>query len=44
MTAAIEELENKKGQIEKNHKNQLELSKKLEIIIKICDLNKMYGS
>jgi len=31
-------------QIEKNHSNQMELKKKLEVIIKICDLNKMYGS
>jgi hypothetical protein len=28
----------------KNFKNQQDLQKKLLVIIKICDLNKMYGS
>ena len=30
--------------MDKQYKNQVELRKKLEVIIKICDLNKMYGS
>lgn len=30
--------------MEKNFNQQSLLQKKLEVIIKICDLNKMYGS
>lgn len=40
----IQQLEEKKRNLQKSHKNQIELRKKLEVIIKICDLNKMYGS
>ena len=44
LETAIEELENKRKQLEKGLKSQMDLKKKLEVIIKICDLNKMYGS
>ena len=44
ISASIEELSLKKSQIQKNHSNQLQLSKKLDMIIKICQLNRMYGS
>ena len=40
----LTENEVKKAQIEKSLKNQMELRKKLEVIIKVCDMNKMYGS
>ena len=44
LTASIEDFEGRKHQLDRNYKNQVELRKKLEMIIKICDLNKMYGS
>ena len=44
ITANINSLEEKHANLHRNLNNQQELSKKLEIILKICDLNKMYGS
>ena len=44
LETAIKELENKRQHLEKGLKSQMDLKKKLEVIIKICDLNKMYGS
>lgn len=38
------EKELKKAQVEKGLRNQAELRKKLDVIIKVCDLNKMHGS
>jgi hypothetical protein len=40
----IRNIEDKKEVLEKNFNQQSLLQKKLEVIIKICDLNKMYGS
>lgn len=40
----IKELEAKKNNLVRNFSAQQELEKKLEVIIKVCDLNKMYGS
>lgn len=40
----IRNIEEKKEILEKNFNQQSLLQKKLEVIIKICDLNKMYGS
>lgn len=40
----IRNIEEKKEILEKNFNQQSLLQKKLGVIIKICDLNKMYGS
>lgn len=40
----MKDYETKKEQLTHRMKNQEELKKKLLVIIKVCDLNKMYGS
>lgn len=44
LVGKIAGIEEKKGGLERQFAQQAQLQKKLEVIIKICDLNKMYGS
>lgn len=44
LVGRIAGIEEKKVSLERQFAQQAQLQKKLEVIIKICDLNKMYGS
>lgn len=44
LASKIAGIEEKKLGLERQFAQQAQLQKKLEVIIKICDLNKMYGS
>lgn len=44
LASKIAAIEEKRAGLERQFGQQAQLQKKLEVIIKICDLNKMYGS